>query len=103
MTFNAVPPSCTKARCSEYVQRKVFEKYAAEQMEGTGIFEETEQGNDGIKNAPDADAFAPQHREHDGESNIPLLDVFDFLVEAGRVELPSEKGPHKASTGVVCV
>ena len=31
------------------------------------------------------------------------LEVFDFLVEAGRVELPSEKGPHKASTGVVCV
>lgn len=24
------------------------------------------------------------------------------LVEAGRVELPSEKGPRKASTGLVC-
>ena len=25
------------------------------------------------------------------------------MVEAGRVELPSEKGPRKASTGLVCV
>lgn len=29
--------------------------------------------------------------------------LIDFLVEAGRVELPSEKGPRKASTGLVCV
>ena len=28
---------------------------------------------------------------------------YRLLVEAGRVELPSEKGPRKASTGLVCV
>ena len=32
---------------------------------------------------------------------FPLCD--NRLVEAGRVELPSEKGPRKASTGLVCV
>ena len=35
---------------------------------------------------------------------MPIVRLFiDFLVEAGRVELPSEKGPRKASTGLVCV
>ena len=40
-----------------------------------------------------------------------LTDTYEYLsgfshrllVEAGRVELPSEKGPRKASTGLVCV
>ena len=36
-------------------------------------------------------------------SSDSLSDVFNVLVEAGRVELPSEKGPRKASTGIVCV
>ena len=31
------------------------------------------------------------------------IGLLRLLVEAGRVELPSEKGPRKASTGLVCV
>ena len=39
-----------------------------------------------------------RHGEHDEDA--PSCGDVDFLVEAGRVELPSEKVPRKASTGL---